>query len=645
MCGIAGLLDRSDDVLPVLGRMLERLAHRGPDDSGSWLDGKSGMALGHRRLSIVDLSPAGHQPMVSATGSYVLNYNGEIYNHAALRAELEDIGLAPVWRGHSDTEVLLAACAAWGVEAALKRCNGMFAFALWDTRRQTLTLARDRMGEKPLYFGWAAGRFAFASELKAFDQLPGWSPRMHEQAITSFLTTGYVRGLESAIAGIFRLPAGCLLQLALEDMRSPHDSGWLSARIKTYWSLSETAAIGQAQVLQDPVDASAQLESLLRDAVALRMTADVPLGAFLSGGIDSSLVTALMQAQSTRPIRTFSIGFRERDYDEAPFARAIARHLGTDHTELYIDAAAALELVPKLAETFDEPFADHSQLPTLLISQLARQHVTVALSGDGGDELFAGYARYFAILKLLRMLGPLPMPLRRGTSSICRGASALLSPFSRGKRADASLSFRLARLSERLAKLDVEALRVAFIGGAGSSQILCDVTENALGQVPEPQRHNTLRKLMFGDQIDYLPNDILLKVDRSAMAYSLETRVPLLDHRVVEFSWRLAAPLLADRRQGKLLLRRVLERYVPRSLFDRPKQGFAPPMDTWLRGPLREWADSSLAAGSLRELPMLDVKAVRSLWDAHCSGRMNASYALWNVLMLADWRTRFRVSV
>lgn len=645
MCGIAGLLDCSDAALPVLGRMLERLAHRGPDDTGTWFDVKNGMALGHQRLSIVDLSPAGHQPMVSATGFYVLNYNGEIYNHAELRAELEDTGAAPAWRGHSDTEVLLAACETWGVNEALKRCNGMFAFALWDTQRQTLTLARDRMGEKPLYFGWAAGRFAFASELKAFAQLPGWSPRMNEPAITSFLTTGYVRGVESAIAGIFRLPAGCLLQLTLEDMHRQRDWAWLSPRVKTYWSLSAIAANGQSPVLRDPVEAAAQLEPLLCDAVALRMTADVPLGAFLSGGIDSSLVTALMQVQSARPIRTFSVGFREPSYDEAPFARAVARHLGTDHTELYVDAAAALELVPRLAETFDEPFADHSQLPTLLISQLARRHVTVALTGDGGDELFAGYGRYFAILKLLRMLGPLPMSLRQGASAMCRGAAILLSPLAHGNRADTSLPFRLARLSERLAKLDVEALRIAFIGGAGNSRVLRYATEHTVDNPTQLQLRANLRQLMFGDQIDYLPNDILLKVDRSAMAYSLETRVPLLDHRVVEFSWRLATPLLADGSRGKLLLRRVLEKYVPRSLFDRPKQGFAPPMDTWLRGPLRAWAESRLAEGSLRELPMLDVKAVRSLWDTHCRGHMNAGYVLWNVLMLADWRARFRVSI
>ncbi|HET6632008.1 MAG TPA: asparagine synthase (glutamine-hydrolyzing) [Rhodanobacteraceae bacterium] len=644
MCGIAGLLYRGDEALPAVTRMLDRLAHRGPDDAGTWHEPASGLTLGHRRLSIIDLSPAGHQPMASASGRLVLTYNGEIYNHAELRRTLDSGEAATEWRGHSDTEALLAACEAWGIEAALQRCNGMFAFAVWDTQTRTLTLARDRMGEKPLYFGWVAGRFAFASELKAFEPLPGWSPRMHAPAITSFLRTGYVHGSESAVAGIFRLPAGCLLRLSLAELQAPRDWTWLSPRVTRYWSLSEVAANGEAHPLTDAAEATSRLESLLSDAVAMRMSADVPLGAFLSGGIDSSLITALMQAQSNQPVRSFSIGFHEQGFDEAAFARAVARHLGTRHTELYVDAPQAVELIPTLAHTFDEPFADFSQLPTLLVSRMTRQHVTVALSGDGGDELFAGYGRYFAILKLWRLLQPLPVAARRAAGFACHSAATLLAPVAGMGQSNDSLSFRCARLAERLAVPDLDVLRLAFIGSAGYARVLRGRAGTFVGSDTVTTRGEALRRLMFGDQVDYLPDDILHKVDRAAMAHGLETRVPLLDHRVVELSWRFATLLLTQGGQGKQPLRRMLEKHVPRALFDRPKQGFAPPMDAWLRGPLREWAASRLTEHVLREMPMLDADAVLKLWHAHCNGRLNGAPLLWNVLMLADWRERFKAS-
>lgn len=644
MCGIAGLLDSSDASLPTLGQMLDRLAHRGPDDSGIWRDHTCGMTLGHRRLSIIDLSLAGHQPMASASQRHVLVYNGEIYNHAELRRELCSAGMRVVWRGTSDTETLLAAIDAWGIDGALKRSNGMFAFASWDTQRRILTLARDRMGEKPLYFGWVAKQFAFASELKAFTTLPGWQPRMHPAAIGGFLRTGYVHGAESAVAGIFRLPPGCMLELSLEDMRTPRDWAWLASRVQTYWSLADTATAGLSTPLLDTVDAAAELEVLLHDAVALRMRADVPLGAFLSGGIDSSLVTALMQKQSTRRVRTFSIGFESASHDEAPFARAVAQHLGTEHTELYVDATAALNLIPSLSERFDEPFADFSQLPTLLVSKLARESVAVALSGDGGDELFAGYPRYFAIAQLWRWLRPLPKSVRFGMAAAGRIAAALAAPFPMDNNPAGPLSFRLARLAERLTTPDLESMRLSFIGGAGHARIASESGKRTHHcQIPETIA-DPLRMLMFGDQSDYLSDDILFKVDRAAMAFGLETRVPLLDHRVVELSWRFTTTSLASKQHGKLPLRRLLEQFVPRALIDRPKQGFSPPMDAWLRGPLRDWAETRLAETALRELPMLDAKAVRALWKAHCSGRMNAAPALWNVLMLADWRSYFGVN-
>ncbi|MBN8947380.1 MAG: asparagine synthase (glutamine-hydrolyzing) [Rhodanobacter sp.] len=644
MCGIAGLLAPSDTTLSLLGGMLGRLSHRGPDNNGVWRDSDCGIGLGHRRLSIIDLTPAGHQPMLSASQRHVLVYNGEIYNHVALRRELDSAGLAAAWRGTSDTETLLTAVETLGVEGALERCNGMFAFALWDRQQRRLVLVRDRMGEKPLYFGWIAGRFVFASELKALASLPGWAPHMHVPSVTGFLRTGYVHGFESAVTGVFRLPPGCLLRLSLDELQQPHDAEWLAPKLEPYWSLPAIATEGLSHPIHNAGEATRQLEALLRDAVAMRMAADVPLGAFLSGGIDSSLVTALMQTQSDLPVRTFSIGFHEPRFDEAPFARAVAKHLGTEHTELYVDSQAALDLVPSLTEAFDEPFADSSQLPTLLVSQLARRHVTVALTGDGGDELFAGYQRYFAILALWRLLQPLPLTLRRASGLACSATARLLALLPSSREPVSSMTFRFSRLAERMAAPDIEAMRLSFIAGAGHARITSNARGNAPSALAYPALHEPLRRLMFGDQVDYLPDDILFKVDRAAMAHSLETRIPLLDHRVVALSWQLATPLLATDGRGKQPLRRILEKYVPASMFERPKQGFAPPMDAWLRGPLREWAEAGLSEKSLRELPMLNASEVRNIWKAHIGGRMSAANVLWNVLMLSNWREHYRVT-
>ena len=645
MCGIAGLADHPQSARATLGAMLRRIAHRGPDDSGIWVDDHHGIALGHRRLSIIDTSSAGHQPMGSVPGRYWLTYNGEIYNYKDLRAELERSGHAPSWRGHSDTEVLLAGFEAWGIEATLKRCNGMFALVAWDRIRGELSLARDRMGEKPLYFGWVGGRFCFASELKALAAMPGWAPTMDAGAIDSFLAAGYVRGPKSAVQGVYRLPAGCLLKLPVAALERALDWDSLASGMTTYWSLAEAACAGS----NAPVDATSAtqlLEDLLSDSVRLRMVGDVPVGAFLSGGIDSSLVVALMQSQSMRPIHSFSIGFSEPEFDEAPYAEAVARHLGTDHTTLYVHAADALALVPRLAETFDEPFADTSQLPTMLVSELARRHVTVALSGDGGDELFAGYARYFDILDLHRGLSRIPGPLRRFVPPLLTLASACATPVAALSPARRQLPFRLTRLRDRVSAGDPDAMRLAFIGAGGTSRMFARPPARDLSHCfPPKEIGHTLRRLMYADQSDYLPDDILHKVDRSSMAYSLEARVPLLDHRLVELSWRLSTPALVAGRQGKRPLRTVLERHVPKALIERPKQGFAPPMAAWLRGPLRDWADALLSTESLRELPMLDERGVRSLWRSHLAGTMDASLALWNVLMLADWRKRFAATV
>lgn len=642
MCGIAGLLDATGPMHALQG-MLGRLAHRGPDDLGTWLDDSGKLALGHRRLSIVDLSPAGHQPMVSASARYVVTYNGEIYNSPQLRRELELAGLAPAWRGHSDTEVLVAGFDVWGIDETLRRSNGMFALAVYDRARRELTLARDRMGEKPLYFGWLGHRFAFASELPALRVVPDWTPHMHEDAIASFLQAGYVRGPQSAIRGVFRLPAATRITLRIDELSTPHDWSWVSARLQPYWSLRETALTGLDYPFHGgAVTAADELELLLKDAVGMRMLADVPLGAFLSGGIDSSLVTSLMQAQSPRPVRTFCVGFAEREFDEAPHARAIARHLGTDHTELYVSAKDALGLVPTLAETFDEPFADQSQIPTLLLSSLARKHVTVALSGDGGDELFGGYGRYFAIERLSRGLGRLPSPLRHAAAPGLGLIGRALRPMGVLGGSARTLPYRLERLAERLTAGQPDALRLSFIAGGAAWRLLAEPRAPDLSHcVPPSHIQGTLHRLMFADQLDYLPDDILHKVDRATMASSLESRAPLLDHRVVEYAWKLPLQLKAHHGRGKLLLREILNRYVPPALVDRPKQGFSPPVSIWLRGPLREWAQSLLSVESLSELPMVDGRSVRKIWHSHLDGRIDAGQALWNVVMLADWRRHF----
>jgi asparagine synthase (glutamine-hydrolysing) len=639
MCGITGLAGFApEDAARIVRAMTSALSHRGPDDAGAWTD-VSGLAFGHRRLSVVDLSAAGHQPMRSPSARYVITFNGEIYNHLELRDELERAGLAPAWRGHSDTEVLLAGFDAWGIEATLQRANGMFALALWDAQRRELSLARDRIGEKPLYFGWIGGRFAFASEMKALWHVPGWDARMNVDAIAPFLATGYVHGPHSAIVGVHRLPPGSLLTLALEQLGVPRDWNWLAEKLRRYWSLQTIAANGLAEPIeQDEAGAADALEHLLADSVRLRMGSDVPIGAFLSGGIDSSLVTALMQIASSRPVHTFCIGFSDGACDETPYACAVASHLGTDHVELHAGARDAAELVPTLSAIYDEPFADTSEIPTLLVSRLARGRVTVALSGDGGDELFAGYQRYF---KLLRMhhAQRLPRTLRTGIARTLEASSHLLAPLLSRMRATRAWPLQARRLAERLSAFDLEAMALAHIGG-GSVLLARRFRRPLLNDRSASSSMDRLSWMLQADQLDYLPDDILHKVDRASMAYGLEARAPMLDHRVIEFSWRLPRRMLLAQGRGKLLLRRILERHVPPALTERPKQGFAPPMGAWLRGPLREWAHELLSPASLAELPLIDAASTASLWKEHCNDRVDASYALWAVLMLADWRRR-----
>ncbi|MFN3077750.1 MAG: asparagine synthase (glutamine-hydrolyzing) [Alphaproteobacteria bacterium] len=586
MCGLAGVIDFTRSVgeeplRAVTTAMADSLVHRGPDDGGVWVDAAAGIGLGHRRLSIVDLSPAGHQPMVSADGRYVIVYNGEVYSHQVLRTELEALGRR--FRGHSDTEVILEACAEWGVPATVRRLIGMFAIALWDRKTRTLTLVRDRLGIKPLYWGRFGSLFLFGSELKALRAHPGWRPEINRDAVVSFLRHNYVPAPHSIYLGVHKLEPGRILTLDADGVQTD----------ETFWDARAVALAGLADPLQaSDEEMTGQLDALLRDAVGRRMVADVPLGAFLSGGVDSSTVVAMMQAQSDRRIKTFSIGFDEAGFDEAPHARAVAEHLGTDHTELYVRWDDALALVPKLSEWYDEPFADSSQIPTFLVSEMTRRHVTVALSGDGGDELFAGYNRYFLASTLWRQMNRLPRPLRKLASAGLRLPSQ--EAWDRLFRL-VPAAFRLPQAGDKLHKLaavlekdDADAIyrrlvthwdgddETVAVGGIEPRGILWD--EALKTRIP-----GFVDRMQFLDTVTYLPDDILTKVDRASMAVALEARVPLIDHRVVEFSWRLPASAKIRGGQGKWLLRRVLDRYVPRSLIERPKMGFGVPVAAWLR--------------------------------------------------------------
>ena len=620
--------------------MLRALAHRGPDDSGLWRDSSTGLVLAQRRLSIVDLSAAGRQPMASCGSRYTLVYNGEMYNFLELKRELDASPAPPPWKGSSDTEVLLAAFERWGVENTLKKFNGMFALALWDATARELWLARDRMGEKPLYFGWIQGRFAFASELTALAAVPGWTPKLCHAQIAQYLRAGFVRGPHSAVIGIFRLPPATILKLGCAELHQPMSWDEVSLRARTYWSVSAAASAGATEPFTGSLSEAAEvLEALLSDAVSLRTTADVPLGAFLSGGIDSSLIAALMQSNASSAIRTFCIGFHTAGFDEAPHARDVANRIGSEHTELYVSGRDAMDMIPRLPKLYDEPFADQSSIPTFLVSQLARQSVTVTLSGDGGDELFGGYPRYKTIPRLWKVTCPLGNKGRKAFSKALRAAAQVGErTVFRDTMKDAQLPFRLERFAERVDAGTLDEMRIAYIGGAGSSALASGVAPHGVTMTEAVSQMGPLRQLMFADQVDYLPDNILVKLDRASMAVGLESRVPFLDHRVVEFSWRLPPRLLRVRDRGKLVLRQVLARHVEPTVFERPKKGFSPPISEWLRGPLRDWAESLLSPQSLSNLPMLDSPLVRRRWQAPLPGRIDAGYALWSVLMLSAWR-------
>jgi asparagine synthase (glutamine-hydrolysing) len=644
MCGIVGLLGsvgRAGQDAVVVRRMADQLRHRGPDDEGVWADEAAGIALSQRRLSIVDLSPAGHQPMFSACDRYVVVFNGEIYNYEEIRRKL-DGEAAQAWRGHSDTEVFLEAISRWGIRRALEHAAGMFAFALWDRRERTLVLGRDRLGEKPLYYGRIGASFAFASELKAFRAYPAWKPEVNRDAVTLLMRHNYVPAPYSIYKGISKLRPGHFLVLAAGE-REP--------RIEAYWDAREVALqAGRHPYTGGREEAVAELEVLLKQSIRGQMMADVPLGAFLSGGIDSSAVVALMQSMSSRPVRTFTIGFHQEGYNEAEHAKQVARHLGTDHTEMYVSEREAMDVIPALPSIYCEPFSDSSQIPTYLVSKLARQNVTVSLSGDGGDELFSGYNRYALADAFWNKLARVPHSLRRAGARLATlpspglydGVVGPLMPLLPERHRHGRVGDKVHKAAQLLAMRSVDEIYLHLCSHwTDPASIVSGGREPPTmltGLEPLPSLAGNVERMMYLDLKSYLPDDILVKVDRAAMAVSLETRVPMLDHRVVAFAMSLPLAVLRAGNATKWPLRQLLYKHVPRELVERPKMGFGVPIDTWLRGALRDWAEDLLSKTRLQQDDFFNSGPIRQAWQDHLSGRRNYQYPLWNVLMFQAWR-------
>ncbi len=641
MCGIAGIFlhpEKSDPrKLATIAQLTATLQHRGPDASGTWIDAEGGIALGHRRLSIVDLSEAGKQPMLSRDKNLVMSFNGEVYNFAELRRTLEKSHHR--FRGHSDSEVMLATFESFGIEASLPQFSGMFALGVWDRRARTLHLMRDRMGKKPLYIAIVPDGIVFASELKAIRAYPGFEPRIDRNAIAMVLQYGFIPDHSCIWEGVFKLPPGSILSITADDVATgslPH----LRRQVRRWWQLAATAEEGQQSLLTaNPADLETELDQLLRDAVQQRMKADVPFGVFLSGGIDSSMIAALMQAQSQQPIRSFTIGFAESSYDEAHHAAMVARHFGMEHTEFRVTPDEALAVIPDIPQVWDEPFADESQIPTLLLSRLARQHVTVALSGDGGDECFGGYSRHIAMARL-GLLFKMPARLRHMMAS----AFHMRSPEAWEKwfgSLPLSEDMRALLIKDNLDKLarvlnvtnDGELYHRLMSFSRGSQTASFGLLEHE----DIPDLSDAASHIMYCDMASYLVGDILVKLDRATMAASLEARSPFLDHRVVEFAWRLPTALKVRNGQGKWILRQVLRRYLPEYLFERPKQGFNVPIGFWLRGPLREWAQGLLDMRRIRDDGLIDSRSVQACWQEHLTGQRDRSRYLWSVLMVQSW--------
>ena len=651
MCGLAGIIGGGPEMPALLRRMAASIAHRGPDDEGIWWDEDCRVGFAHRRLAIVDLSPMGHQPMASNDGRFMLAYNGEIYNHPAIRRALES-ERSIAWRGHSDTETLVEAIAAWGLKATLERAVGMFAIALWDHRTRTLQLARDRFGEKPLYYGWVGGDFVFASELKAVRQHPGFANKVDRRALRLLAARAYIPAPLSIYESIFKLEPGCILTVDAQADRHatnlpPAEGGTAGPlTLQRYWSYRDAVIHGLADPILNEDEALEQLESVLADAIAGQAVADVPVGAFLSGGIDSSTVVALYQAHSPGRVKTFSIGFAEAGFDEAVYARQVARHFGTEHHERYLTSREAQEVIPSLPAMYDEPFADSSQIPTHLVSVLARGLVTVALSGDGGDELFAGYNRYLATTRLWSRLKRLPRPLRAavggGIAAIPPRAWNGLATLLPSGRRPAFFGTRVQKFFRTMrAAHTFDDVMITFLDewARGESPVLSPEGGGGVGDFDLALGDGApdVARMMYCDAVSYLPDDILCKVDRAAMAVSLETRIPFLDHRVAELAARIPLAMKIEGGTGKAILRRLLYKHAPRPLFERPKAGFAVPVGEWIKGPMRDWAESLLDPAAMRSEGYFDTALVQRRWHSHLKGEKDSTQALWTILMFQAW--------
>ena len=633
MCGFSGYLGGLNVGADSLSIMSHTLAHRGPDDSGIWIDEASQIGMTHQRLSILDLSIAGHQPMISDLGRYVITFNGEIYNHLELRAKLKFNN----FKGFSDTETILICIKEWGLERALKEAVGMFALALWDKRDRLLYLARDRLGEKPLYYGWQgegdSASFLFGSELKALKMHPSFKSEVNPDAIALFLRHNYIPGPYSIYRGISKLLPGSILTVSLEN-RDPKTS--------FYWSVDDLLEKKEnSQYKRSDANLLKDLESELRQSIKRQMVADVPLGAFLSGGIDSSLIVALMQQQSNYPVKTFTIGFSESGYNEAEYAKAVAKHLKADHTELYVSSKKAMDVIPQLPKLYDEPFSDSSQIPTFLVSQLARESVIVSLSGDGGDELFCGYNRYLLTDQLWSKLSLLPVSIRRGLANVVTTISPAKWSKIFGFLSNANVGDKIYKAASVLDSASVNNLYLGLISHWGSpeSVVLNSKEPDTLLNMDRLKLSNLnqIEKMMLLDLVTYLPDDILTKVDRAAMGVSLETRVPFLDHKVVEFAWSMPMNFKIRNGESKWALRQILYKYVPKELIERPKMGFGVPIDSWLRGPLKDWAEGLLDESRLRQEGFFEPAPIRQKWEEHLSGRRNWQYQLWDILMFQAW--------
>ena len=646
MCGIAGFLTTNlsnTDCENTLKLMANTLARRGPDDEGIWFDIESGIGLAHRRLSIIDLSKEGRQPMSSPSGRYVVTYNGEIYNYRRIRKSLENVNIH--WRGNSDTEIMLAAIETWGLKEAVKNFNGMFAFAIWDKKHRILHLCRDRLGIKPLYYALLPHGIVFGSELRPIKVYSGFKPVINRDALTLYLRYNYIPEPYAIYCDTFKLLQGHILSVSMDNIAQ----GKALPDPVAYWSAKEITQSIQNNPVNSINDAAEELDVLLHDSIGMQMESDVPIGMFLSGGIDSSMVAALMQAQSTRKIKTFSIGFYEHDFDESLYAKAVASHLGTEHTELYISPDDTKKVIPNLPTLYDEPFSDPSQIPTLILSMLSKDSVSVCLSGDGGDELFGGYDRYFIVQKIWKTLSHVPLKIRRNIADkFLKFPPSTWNVFIRSKMTFLPQRCHLSVPGNKFYKLaeilDVSSFEETYLRLISHWQRPKDIVLggnepisviNGLDKVPNLDEF--IHRMMWLDMMTYLPGDILTKVDRASMGVGLEVRVPLLDHRVVEFAWRLPLEMKIYKNKGKHILRRILYRYIPRNLIERPKRGFGIPLKYWLRGPLREWAEALLDEQRLKTEGFFSPTPIQNKWKEHLSGIRNWQSLLWDILMFQSW--------